>query len=281
MSLQHVSSRRRAFTLVELLVVIGIIAILIAILMPALTKARNQANLVKCMSQVRQIFLACQMFAQDNKGQLPRPAIGPADNNPQAEKTCMFLQPEWGLLDYTKGVMITYMPGGPKAREEVWYCPGDLGEVTRGGGAAMSGERRNFSYSFNAQITGNPPIPNTKLAIRFAEVRAASRKILIYEEQAPNDLWCLLYDFPGAGPPARTTPVASMPNFRGDDIPSARHAGQKYGLIARDTPYGSPAWRKYGPIGKAAHGFFDGHVEVLSPDDLHANPWLFWIKADE
>ena len=281
MSVHHVSSRRRAFTLVELLVVIGIIAILIAILMPALTKARNQANLVKCMSQVRQIYLACQMFAQDNKGNLPRPAIGPGDapvGSVQAQKFCMFTMPQWGVLNYNEGVMVQYMPGGPKAREEVWYCPGDLGEVTQGGGPATSGERRNFSYSFNANITRGDSAPNYRLAIRLAEVRAAARKIMIYEEQAPNDMWCLLYDLPI---PARTTPVAQLPNFRGDDIPSARHAGQKYGLIVRNTPYGSVAWRKYGPIGKAAYGFFDGHVEVLSPDDLHANPWSYWIKENE
>ena len=63
--------RRRAFTLVELLVVIGIIALLISILMPALRRAREAANAASCSSNQRQIMMAFLMFANDHKGQLP------------------------------------------------------------------------------------------------------------------------------------------------------------------------------------------------------------------
>jgi prepilin-type N-terminal cleavage/methylation domain-containing protein/prepilin-type processing-associated H-X9-DG protein len=59
---------RRGFTLVELLVVIGIIAVLISLLMPAINRARDSANRIKCGAQLRQMAVAVQLYANDHDG---------------------------------------------------------------------------------------------------------------------------------------------------------------------------------------------------------------------
>jgi prepilin-type N-terminal cleavage/methylation domain-containing protein len=68
---EQLMRKNRAFTLVELLVVIGIIAVLISLLLPALNKARQQANQIKCESNVKQLLLAVNMYVSENKNQLP------------------------------------------------------------------------------------------------------------------------------------------------------------------------------------------------------------------
>ena len=65
------SAKRRGFTLVELLVVISIISLLIGLSVPALSKARENARRTKCLSNVRQLRVALQMYADSHDGRVP------------------------------------------------------------------------------------------------------------------------------------------------------------------------------------------------------------------
>jgi len=71
--------RNKGFTLVELLVVIGIIALLISILLPSLNRARETANRVKCANNLKQIGLAISLYTNENHGAYPRTYYAPGN----------------------------------------------------------------------------------------------------------------------------------------------------------------------------------------------------------
>jgi prepilin-type N-terminal cleavage/methylation domain-containing protein len=78
-----IRSAEKGFTLVELLVVIGIIAVLISLLLPSLTKARTAAVSVACMSNLRQIYLVTAMYMTENHNYIPVPTWVSGDPEPE------------------------------------------------------------------------------------------------------------------------------------------------------------------------------------------------------
>jgi prepilin-type processing-associated H-X9-DG protein len=273
--------RLAAFTLVELLVVIGIIAILISILIPALANARNKANAIKCASNMRQIFILSSMFASEHKGHLPRPALvgnNATDINYANTNAWCMVGGNYGVADFKDGAGVLWQfLKGEAARRDLLYCPGDNGEnPTIGVGGTQSGEARNFSYSFNCNIlaltdpqssSGTTPsgrvMPNKSaipvLGMPLSFVKRGADKIFLFEEIAPNDAWCLPFDYDGGTSP------------RYDDYLSGRHGPRKYLNAPRSGP-GTPAWTAYINNGRGNQVFFDGHVAQMTPGEIYARP---------
>ncbi len=113
----------RAFTLVELLVVISIIALLIALLMPALRRARMAAHQVVCASNLHQIHVASVAYAMDHDGYFPDKATLGNHSFRQAPGTVLKGDPRARPEIYGLAAVLDrggYMNG----RSEAWVCPG-------------------------------------------------------------------------------------------------------------------------------------------------------------
>lgn len=153
--------RRHAFTLIELLVVIAIIAILAAILFPVFAKARSQARNVACLSNVKQLGLGIQMYAQDYDEHLPvfmhipEFVAGIGQTGP--------IVSDWGanvhlwmdmLYPYVKNYQIFACPSRPNERIDFWWMGSNWEQGTRPSGYVANVYVMDWNtYPTLAQVT--------------------------------------------------------------------------------------------------------------------------------
>ena len=190
---------RRAFTLIELLVVIGIIAILLAILMPALSKAREQAKVVACASNLKQINYAFSMYLLGSQGQVfwRGPNIGLDGMDwwvyGGKESGCAYTGAQGNFFNQWQPRPLNKYVG---RKFELFRCPNDDGPAIWTESESSSFDWVGNSYHFNADgfpgdTTLDPSLypyvagADGLAGVKVARVKNSSRVVLFFDGAMP------------------------------------------------------------------------------------------------
>jgi prepilin-type N-terminal cleavage/methylation domain-containing protein len=277
---------KRAFTLVELLVVIGIIALLIAILLPALNAAREQAKTVQCASNMRQLAISLVNYATEYKGKFP-PNINTVEPTPPAGQPTAHY---WYDVDrlgrfLPKGVQPSATSSNPTIGGTILKCPNDIDDVQRSYAmniwASSTSDYYNLNYGAGAMTYGNHAYvaPNPPRGAFFGpKSKGGPQLILLVEAHARNFAG-------GAGWYANST-VGIVPGNPDDAFPGRRFlglgGGYSVGQFGATYPANQAnsqiAWFKHRDkkdkgkpasmsVGRVNFAFSDAHVEALSTAD--------------
>ena len=262
---------RRAFTLVELLVVIGIIAILVGILLPVLGKARQSAWQVQCASNLRQFALINQLYLNQHKS-WHMPAFWDAN---YASPGSYRLTKYWPTLDLFRRTLQLPTPGNPSLSGYVpsnrkWYCPmaqrGQANPVDAATGVVYV--PLHYSYGMNVEgvddafWSGSPPNPRaaqvrapqgpgTVHGFRHSQVKRPAEKLMWVDAQ-----W-IFVNMSGSG---------VHPGTRGG---ISNYDQAKDSTMTNSAPYNTARMTVWRHKGAANVCFFDGHVARLRKDEIY------------
>lgn len=186
-------SGQSGFTLVELLVVIGIIAVLIAILLPTLSKARASANRLTCLTHLKQLHAGIIMYCNDNGGSFPTCAY--------ASDGAGYIQmnDDWIWWEANRNLddsaICKYLAVGGEKLKTLLRCPADDFEGRKPALGIMPGQGPYlYSYAMNDAIARND-VGSQQGRSKLTQWRSPSRKILL-TEMLPNVEPCWNYTIP-------------------------------------------------------------------------------------
>lgn len=261
--------RWRAFTLIELLVVIAVVALLVGILLPALGQARNTARGVKCLTQVRQLELAQQMYADAYKGALVDAAL--AHGGLGDPKNAWPIT----LGQYSEGALILRSPVDTSAywsRDDGGTYPGvgfrryaDLLAAHPAGPAPRVQLARWTSYGLNNYTTRSKKPPAAFMA-------RPSYDTLQKIPRPSSTVHFLMMTFGG-----HDTGDASSGQFARADHVHAENwddgapgtAPEQAAVHMQVNAHAGP--RVPGWTGVSAYGFLDGHARALRFDQVYTD----------
>jgi prepilin-type N-terminal cleavage/methylation domain-containing protein/prepilin-type processing-associated H-X9-DG protein len=259
--------RRNGFTLVELLVVIGIISILIAMLLPALNKARQQAKTVQCASNMKQIGTALLMYANESRGRLPPAYMGLLSGHGHSQY--------WQQSLCAGGFLPKdlWPPGGdPMSTPNVLLCPASTVLTDPGTGQLIHNIQRG-NYSANTGISledvgifgyydeASPTNPRNNSGARLQRVTNAGERIMVLEAGFSYLIG------------TRVGLARTYASTRGLYVPGVSY-NQTY---AWPGTYGGDAIRGRHPNKTLNILFADGHVANVSAEKL-ARDWQNFDK---